>query len=290
MNLRLAAIYFAILMGVASAPAASFSFLVKVSGKGRPVILIPGLGCGPEVWNSTISHFDSKYEFHVLTLPGFAGQPAIKGPILSRVRDEITDYIKTNHLDHPVIIGHSLGATLAFWVASRAPKLLGGVIAVDGVPWLPALMDPTIDTKVVAAQGTYMSESMARMDKKAFRAATKRSLTSMISDPKDVEWVLNTSAESDPTSVGRAMAEMYATDLRNEVKNIQCPVLLLAEGAFFNTPSAKTQALANYESQIHLVPKHVVRMSTKARHFIMLDDPVFFFDQVGTFLTAQLPN
>ena len=38
------------------------------------MILIPGLTCGGDVWKSTVEHFKDRYECHVLTLAGFAGE------------------------------------------------------------------------------------------------------------------------------------------------------------------------------------------------------------------------
>src|SRR5689334_20013832 len=51
-------------------------FTVKVVGKGRPMILIPGLMCSGDVWDTTVEHYKSSYECHVLTLAGFAGRAA----------------------------------------------------------------------------------------------------------------------------------------------------------------------------------------------------------------------
>src|SRR5205814_2331501 len=48
------------------------SFSVHVAGTGRPVILIPGLGCPASVWDDTVAHLGSGYQTHVLQLAGFA--------------------------------------------------------------------------------------------------------------------------------------------------------------------------------------------------------------------------
>ena len=53
------------------------SFQVEVSGQGDHVILIPGLSCSGDVWQETVSVLQKNYTCHVLTLPGFAGQPAL---------------------------------------------------------------------------------------------------------------------------------------------------------------------------------------------------------------------
>jgi pimeloyl-ACP methyl ester carboxylesterase len=94
-------------------PAATRSFAVTVTGRGRPIILIPGLASSGETWDATVAHLRDRYACHVLTLAGFAGIPPVSGPFLSRVRGDIARYIDEQHLDHPIIVGHSLGGALA---------------------------------------------------------------------------------------------------------------------------------------------------------------------------------
>src|SRR5271155_4967952 len=67
-------------------------FKAVVTGSGSPLILIPGLASGGNVWDGTVEHFKGRYQCHVLTLAGFAGQPALDGPFLEKVRDGIVQY------------------------------------------------------------------------------------------------------------------------------------------------------------------------------------------------------
>jgi pimeloyl-ACP methyl ester carboxylesterase len=76
---------------------------------------------------------------HVVTLAGFAGVPPTDTePFLSRTRDAILQSIRDEGLERPALVGHSLGAFLALWIAATAPERMGPVIAMDGVPFLPA--------------------------------------------------------------------------------------------------------------------------------------------------------
>ncbi|NVK85390.1 MAG: hypothetical protein HWE21_13785, partial [Cytophagia bacterium] len=50
----------------------------RVIGKGQPMIMIPGLTCDGAVWDTTIEALGNKYQYHVLTLPGFAGQAPLE--------------------------------------------------------------------------------------------------------------------------------------------------------------------------------------------------------------------
>ena len=118
------------------------AFSVKVTGAGRAVIFIPGLASPASVWDGTVAHLGGAVQAHVLTLAGFAGQPPIGAPFLQQVHDQIATYITANHLDHPVIVGHSLGGMMALWLGETVPQL-GGVVDVDGFPFFAAVLDPS---------------------------------------------------------------------------------------------------------------------------------------------------
>ena len=55
------------------------SFTVRVVGKGRPVLLIPGLTCPGAVWDETVAYYQGRYQCHVVSLAGFGGVPAASG-------------------------------------------------------------------------------------------------------------------------------------------------------------------------------------------------------------------
>jgi pimeloyl-ACP methyl ester carboxylesterase len=91
-------------------------FQVKVTGRGRPVILIPGLSSSGETWDTTVARYKDRFECHVLTLAGFAGAPRIPAPMLEHVREGIAAYIRKNKLDHP---------TRLLWRMARAAIAIG---------------------------------------------------------------------------------------------------------------------------------------------------------------------
>ena len=61
------------------------------------MILIPGFLSSGAVWDDVVAHYSFRYTCHVLTLPGFAGQPPIAAPILpaSAMRSFTTSARKT---------------------------------------------------------------------------------------------------------------------------------------------------------------------------------------------------
>jgi N-formylmaleamate deformylase len=266
------------------AAAAIESFAVRVVGAGRPMILIPGLTCSGDVWSSTVEHFSKGYELHVLTLAGFAGQPAIGGPFLDRVRRDLVRYIRDRKLARPVIVGHSLGGFLGFWIAATEPDAVGAVIAVDGVPFLPALMDPAATADGSRARAAEMRAIMASETPEQFRNQTRRILSGDIKDPKDVDFVVRKAGDSDPAAVGQAVYELMTTDLRPMVKAITSPTLLIAAGDSASDRKSRREVIDRYEDQVKTIPNHRVALATEARHFVMLDDPGFLFAEMDRFL------
>jgi pimeloyl-ACP methyl ester carboxylesterase len=94
---------------------------------GRPVILIPGLECGPWVWQRTIAGLEKDHVVYAVTLAGFDGVPAPApdakaGTLLDRADASLLELIQQKHIDKPVLVGHSIGGTLSLRFAGEHAK------------------------------------------------------------------------------------------------------------------------------------------------------------------------
>ena len=268
----------------AQPPGVHPSFQVKVSGEGRPLILIPGLACTGEVWDSTVARFQDHYQLHVLTLGGFGGAPAFKGEMLSTVETDLAAYIRDTKLTQPVLIGHSLGAVIAYSLAADHPELVGGVVAVDGVPFYPALMDPGATPLSARPFGEKMAGFLSSQDAAGRHQSNVRYATTAATDPAQQARITAWGDASDPSTVGRAFVELCSTDLRAKVRHIQAPLLLIAS----ESPGADSKTVSSlYEGQVASVPKHRVLVAQGSHHFVMFDRPEFLFDSIQAFLTDK---
>ena len=162
------------------------SFKVEVYGKGHPIILIPGYSCSGDVWKATVDNLKANYQLHVLTLAGFAGVPPIDTPILKTVKNDLIKYVKDNHLNKPVLIGHSLGAFMSLWVASEEPSLFSKILCVDGVPFISAMSNPSITSEEIKKNPAYNAEAAANnfknMPEKEFEDNQFKAMLTMVSD------------------------------------------------------------------------------------------------------------
>jgi pimeloyl-ACP methyl ester carboxylesterase len=267
--------------GTAAAP-----FTVQRTGAGRPMILIPGLLSGGEVWNGTVARFSDAYDMHVLTLAGFAGTPSSGAdPFLQNTRDAVIRYIRDQKLDRPIIVGHSLGGFLAFWIAATEPSLVGAVIAVDGVPYLGSLGDTTMTAAKAAGQAAMIRTMFSGMTPAALSAQTRMALTAQVHDTAWHAVGARWGAASDPAVAGMAISEMMTTDIRDQVARIEAPVLLFMAGDGM-TDDQRSMVAARYRAQVAGIRNARVVEVPNARHFIMIDEPAFFYDTMATFLSG----
>lgn len=252
---------------------------------GRSMILIPGFLSSGEVWDGTVARFRAEYDMHVLTLAGFAGSPTTTAdPYLPAVRDAIIQYIQDHQLDHPVVIGHSLGGFMSLWIAATSPDLVGPIVAVDGVPFLSALRDTTMTAARAGAQAGMMRTAMSGMTHEGLAAQTRMAMMQQVKDTAWHEKGARWGALSDPNVAARALAELLTTDIRPLLGRIRTPVLMFMAGNGM-TPEQQATTLDRYEGQLRTVADARVVAASSALHFIMVDEPVFFLDTIAAFLT-----
>jgi pimeloyl-ACP methyl ester carboxylesterase len=261
--------------------AAPSSFTADVTGKGRPVILIPGLGCPGSVWKETVAHFEKTHEVHVLHLAGFAGNKPIWRPIPSAVKDDVVKYIKEKQLDHPVIVGHSMGGFIAIWIAEAAPDLVGPVVVVDAGPTMGG-GDPDM-----LPYATHKRDQYKAMNGKEFDTAIREKFSGMFTDPRkpEHEAIIATVARSNPRAFADALFELSTVDLRPALAKIKTATLvILADTAPLTRPDTFEKAI---RGQMKPVKTHEVVTLPKTKHFVMHDDFAVFARTVDTFLAAH---
>ncbi|MFT3697600.1 MAG: alpha/beta hydrolase [Kofleriaceae bacterium] len=245
------------------------TFKDAISGEGRPIIFIPGLGCPGEMFDPVVKHLGDGFESHVLTLAGFAGVKPTKPPLAASVRKDLIRYIRSHKLEKPIIVGHSMGGFIAYWIAVTAPDLIGGVVVIDAGP---ALNDNDPET------ARTLRNLWAQAGDQDIADQVKTAYGSMVADPKHIEPYLDAIAESDGHAIGDAIYELVTTDLRDKVDQIKAPFLLiLADGSM----------QASYKKMAEPIENKKIVVIPKTRHFVWLDDLDGFNEQLDAFLKAH---
>lgn len=258
----------------------SYPFDIKISGQGKQsIIFIPGFASSGEVWNETKSTYEKDFTCYTLTMAGFAGVKPQANATFENWETSIASYIKENKIDKPIIIGHSMGGGLALAIASDYPDLIDKIIVVDALPCLMALTNPSFKSKEnndcsnAVNQITSMSDSQ-------FYQMQKQSIPQLLADTTMQETVVNWSMKSDRNTFAEMYCDFSNTDLREKIKNIKCPTLILLEEYFKNVKPAIEEQYKNLKTAN-------LQYSNKGMHFIMYDDQEWYFSQLNKFITTK---
>lgn len=277
-----------------SAPAGARRFenpviRVDVTGKGRPMVLIPGLTCSGDVWRDAVAHYAGRYECHVVTLGGFAGKPRYEGPFLDTARDSLLAYLRARHLARPILVGHSLGGTLAMSIAIKAPDQVGPIVIVDALPFLGAAGDSTATEESARTAMEPMRQMIGGQTQEAYAAFQKSSpyLKTMVAPGPNFDRVVEWAATSDRHAVADAMFETGTRDLRAAVAGVSSPMLVLGSWYGYKGYSTREAVEATFRRQYARAPHWTLALADTARHFIMLDSPEWTWAQMDGFLAQN---
>ena len=267
--------------------ATEYSFQVSVEGSGQPIILIPGLSSHGSVWDGTVAKYKSNYQTHVITLPGFAGvEPMdLSSGFLVPIKEELLDYIESNNLQDPILIGHSLGGFMAMLMAIDKPSGFDKIIIVDSAPFFSALQNPMATVDSAKAMADMTRNQMKGQSKEMLAASLDMMLPAMILDKENIEIAKNWGLNSDGPTVGLAMYELMTTDLRDKIEIIESPVMLLGAWIAYKNYGATHESVeSNYTSQYSKVKDFQIHLTDVGQHFIMWDDAEFYFKNLNKFL------
>jgi pimeloyl-ACP methyl ester carboxylesterase len=196
--------------------------------------------------------------------------------------DAIDAYIKTNRLQAPRVIGHSLGGLMGGILAFQHPEDVGGLMIVDALPFYGALFG-TKDPAAVAPQAAAMRDSILAQTQDDYAKSETAFMHSLVKSPGGYKQATKWAIASDKSVVARAMYEDTTTDIRPQLNKIKTSVTILhAWDALAGVPQAASDRL--YEESYAALPnKKIVRIDDSF-HFIMLDQPDKFSAQVDAFL------
>ncbi|HEY9239217.1 MAG TPA: alpha/beta fold hydrolase [Burkholderiaceae bacterium] len=101
------------------------------SGRGKPLLLIHGLGGSASSWSGIREPLAARHEVIAVDLPGFGATPPLPGETSIRTLcDAVTSFIDAQGLRGVDAVGSSMGARLVLELARRG-GVVGSVVSLD---------------------------------------------------------------------------------------------------------------------------------------------------------------
>ncbi|HET9028542.1 MAG TPA: alpha/beta hydrolase [Candidatus Aquilonibacter sp.] len=239
---------------------------------GTALVFVPGLGCCPWSWAEQIARFSKNNTVYAVTLAGFDGTPFTpQSDLTATFENDFWGMLASQHIDKPIVVGHSLGGTLAFALAESHPERLRAVVAVDGLPVFPLLAQSTPAQRKSAAQSLAASVQNETHDRLlAFERTYMKQIGTTHEDL--IEPTAQLEAKSDPKAIAAWGEADMNMDLRPGLAKATLPIVELMPYAQ-PSPYSKDQTLAFYRMLVAGAPNVTVVPVEGSRHFAMLDAP-----------------
>lgn len=254
---------------------------IETVGKGKPIFYLPGFTVPGSIWKETTKNISLNGKSHYISYAGFNGIKPIEMPWYDAIKNSIINYIKDNNLNEVIIIGHSMGGNLAVNIASEVPNRISKIVIVDALPNMREVMMPNVPAESLFYDSPY-NKQILEMDDQNFKNMASMMASNMTLNSEKIDTLTNWVLEADRKTWAYGYTDLLKLDLRTILSKVTCETLIL--GASF--PDVKI-AKATYESQYSNLSNKTIMMATNSKHFIMFDQPDWFYKTVNDFLVNE---
>jgi pimeloyl-ACP methyl ester carboxylesterase len=256
-------------------------FTLETVGRGKPILYLPGFATPGSMWEETIESLNLQRKSYLFSYAGFNGNAPIKMPWYLNIKNSIIEYIKDNEMSDIIIIGHSMGGNLAVDIASALPSKVSKIIIVEALPCMREVIMPNVPAESLYYNSPY-NKQMLEMNEQQFKKTAIMMASNMTLNEDKKNSITNWILEADRNTWVYGYTDLLKLDLRNSLSKVTCETLIL--GASF--PDVKI-AKENYENQYSTLSNKTILMATNSKHFLMFDQPEWFYKTVNDFLVNE---
>lgn len=198
---------------------------LRVYRTGRPgaqtVLFAHGLTDNARYWTRTVEALEPDYDLVLYDARGHGASSAVPDPFDEDARvNDLLALVEALALDHPVFIGHSMGAATVSVAAARRPSLPRAVV-VEDPPWLD-VVDSAAEQRDYMAQ--WHRDLLALQNAPREIALAKRRADAPDWSEIDQSLSLDAKRQADPRVLERY--QLARTPWREAVSGITGPLLL----------------------------------------------------------------
>jgi pimeloyl-ACP methyl ester carboxylesterase len=195
-------------------------------GTGRPLVLLHGGLASGEMFGPILSTLAAEHQVILVDLQGHGRTADIDRPIsLQAMADDIAALIEHLDLDHPDVVGYSLGGGVAFWTTVRHPEKVGKLVMASA-----HVRRNVLPAEMLAQQGQVNAAAAEFMKDTPMYELYNR----VAPQPENFGTLLD--------KVGAMMAEDF--DYSEQLRGLQVPTLIVCADADMAPPSHYVEMFA----------------------------------------------
>jgi pimeloyl-ACP methyl ester carboxylesterase len=106
----------------------------RALGQGTPFVILHGLFGISDNWQTLAKYFSQKYHVYLLDLRNHGRSPHSEVFDYNGMTDDLLEFMTDQHIQNPVVMGHSMGGKVAMNFALKYPEQVHKLIVVDIAP------------------------------------------------------------------------------------------------------------------------------------------------------------
>jgi 3-oxoadipate enol-lactonase len=244
----------------------------------QPLVFLHGIGGAARAWRGQLDVFGSRYRAVAWDMPGYGGSAALATVSIATLADALEDFLQQIGAKKPILVGHSIGGMIVQQWLLKYPDIAGAVVLAQTSPafgkadgdWQKAFIDARLGPLDLGETLASLAPSLVR---------------ELVGDDPDVSGMAlaRDCMASVPESTYRAaMLALMGFDLRDALKSIALPTLVLSGSRDNNAPAPMMAKMASY------IPSATYVELEGAGHLVNLERPDAFNTALDEFLKANM--
>jgi 3-oxoadipate enol-lactonase len=243
-----------------------------------PLVFLHGIGGAARAWRGQLDFFGDRYRAVAWDMPGYNGSALLPNVSIAALADALGDFLQQIGATKPILVGHSIGGMIVQQLLAKNPDSAGAVVLAQTSP---AFGKPDGDW-----QKEFIGARLGPLDRGETMVSLAPTLVrELVGDDPDAGGMTlaRDCMAAVPEATYRAtMLALMGFDLRNALKDIAVPTLVLSGSRDKNAPAPMMAKMASY------IPSASYVELEGAGHLVNLERPGAFNAALDGFLKANV--
>ena len=257
-----------------------FSYEAAGDPVSQPLVFLHGIGGAARAWRGQLSAFSDQYFAIAWDMPGYGDSAPLSTVSISTLADALRDFLQQVRATKPILVGHSIGGMIVQQLLSNSPAIARAIVL--------AQTSPAFGKSDGDWQKTFIDARLGPLDRGETLASLAPSLVGELvgDDPdRDGMALARECMVAVPETTYRAtMLSLMGFDLRDALRNIAVPTLVLSGSKDNNAPAPMMARMASY------IPAAEYVEIEGAGHLVNLERAEAFNAALGQFLKANVAS
>jgi 3-oxoadipate enol-lactonase len=243
-----------------------------------PLVFLHGIGGAARAWRGQLKFFRDRYRAIAWDMPGYGGSAPLPTVSIAALADALQDFLEQVGATKSILVGHSIGGMIVQQLLAKNPRIAAAVVLAQTSP---AFGKPDGDW-----QKSFLAARLGPLDRGETLVSLAPTLVKeLVGDDPDVtgmELARDCMASVPEATYRATMLALMGFDLRNALKNIAVPTLVLSGSRDNNAPAPMMAKMATY------IPSATYVELEGAGHLVNLERPEAFNAALNGFLKTNI--